>query len=163
MSWSRSEIDSDAVGFEAHLNGVANNATMLSSLDIVGGLAQDLALRQQFEKEVVALAKEWQKVEEDSREFLDKQYTPCLRERQELQQAKAEGVRDAAPYGAAEAAPSRRAKGQDLTSALIQLKNPDYILQALLHDITMAKTITSLVAMASQQKISADMPQFEQY
>ncbi|CAE7859185.1 unnamed protein product, partial [Symbiodinium microadriaticum] len=51
-------------------------------------LAQDLALRQQFEKEVVALAKEWQKVEEDSREFLDKQYTPCLRERQELQQAK---------------------------------------------------------------------------
>eukprot|EP00439_Symbiodinium_sp_Y106_P004792 s3896_g1.t1 len=75
------QIDSDAVGFEAHLNGVANNVQRFNHR-----LAQDLALRQQFEKEVVALAKEWQK--EDSREFLDKQYTPCLRERQELQQAK---------------------------------------------------------------------------
>ena len=44
----------------------------------------------------------------------------------------------------------------------------DYPLQALLHDVTMARTITSVVAVAEKQKISpdeaaADMPQFEQY
>ena len=44
----------------------------------------------------------------------------------------------------------------------------DYPLQALLHDVTMARTITAVVAVAEKQKISrdeaaADMPQFEQY
>ena len=44
----------------------------------------------------------------------------------------------------------------------------DYSLQALLHDVTMARTITAVVAVAEKQKISpdeaaADMPQFEQY
>ena len=44
----------------------------------------------------------------------------------------------------------------------------DYPLQCFLHDATVAKTITSVVAVAEKQRISpdeaaADMPQFEQY
>ncbi|CAE7198415.1 unnamed protein product [Symbiodinium natans] len=77
------QIDSDAAGFETYLSNVANNVQRFNHR-----LDKDKALKEQFEKEVTAFAKDWQKVEEDSREFLDKQYTPCLRARLELQQAK---------------------------------------------------------------------------
>jgi len=77
------EADSDAADFEAHLSSLANHVQRFNHR-----IAQDKALKDNWEKECAAFAKDWQQLEANGRDFLDKQYTPCLRLRKEDQHHK---------------------------------------------------------------------------
>lgn len=77
------QVDTEAADFEANLTSLQQHMQRLNLC-----LEKEKEKKELVSKEHTALQTKWKNVEVQSREFLDLQYTPCLRERQEHQRGK---------------------------------------------------------------------------
>jgi len=77
------QVDTEAADFEANLTSLQQHVQRLNLR-----LEKEKEKKEMVSKEYTAFQTKWKNVEVQSREFLDLQYTPCFRDRQEWQRGK---------------------------------------------------------------------------